>query len=91
MGNFVSVNDETEVDVALEKNNIIRALNLAKKLEYVTDRRKVLKRLFLHWVHCKDSKIAEEMTAFIKSEVAKLKVLHVEETRFRYWRILRLK
>ena len=86
IGNFVSVSDETEVDVPLEKNNITRALNLAKKLEYVTDRRKVLKRLFLHWVHCKDSKIAEEMTTFIESEVAKLKVLRVEETQFRDWR-----
>ena len=86
MGNFVSVNDETKVDVPLEKNNITRALNLAKKLEFVTNRRKVLKRLFLHWVHCKDSNIAEEMTAFIESEVAKLKVLRVEETWFRYWR-----
>ena len=86
MGNFISVNDGPEVDVRLEKKNITRALNLAKKLEYVKQRRKVLKRLFLHWVRCKDVKVAEEITAFIESEVAKLKVLHVEETRFRCWR-----
>ena len=91
MGNFVSEDDdddETQVNVALEKGNITRALYLAKELESVSQRHKVLRRLFLHWFRRKDTKIADEMTAFIESEVTRLEVLRVEETRYytSYWR-----
>ena len=91
MGNFVSEeedDDDPQVNVAVEKSNITRALYLAKKLESVSQRRKVLRRLFLHWFRCKKSEIADEMTAFIESEVTRLEVLRVEETRFytSYWR-----
>ena len=91
MGNFVSEDDDDDdpqVNVAVEKSNITRALYLAKKLESVSQRRKVLRRLFLHWFRCKKSEIADEMTAFIESEVTRLEVLRVEETRFytSYWR-----
>ena len=89
IGNFVSEDDnETQVNVAVEKGNITRALYLAKKLESVLQRRKVLRRLFLHWFRCKDPEIADEMTAFVESEVTRLEVLRVEETQFfmRYWR-----
>ena len=91
IGNFVSEeedDDDPQVNVAVEKGNITRALYLAKELESVSQRRKVLRRLFLHWFRCKDSEIADEMTAFIESEVTRLEVLRVEETRYytSYWR-----
>ena len=89
MGNFVSDdNVETQVNVVAEKCNIRQALNLAKKLESLLQRRKVLRRLFLHWSKCKDPEVAAEMTTFIESEVARLGILRVEETGFytSYWR-----
>jgi HEPN domain-containing protein len=89
MGNPVSDdNIETEVNILAEKINISRALNLAKKLESLFKRRKVLRRLFLHWFRCKDPKVADEMTTFIENEVTRLGILRVEETRFytSYWR-----
>ena len=89
MGNPVSDdNVETEVNVFAEKCNISRALNLIKKLESLSQRRKVLRRLFLHWFRCKDPDVAAEMTTFIESEVTRLEILRVEETRFytSYWR-----
>ena len=89
MGNPVSDdNDETQVDVVAEKCNITRALNLAKKLKSLFQRRKVLRRLFLHWFRCKDPEVAAEMTTFIEDEVTRLEILRVEETWFytSYWR-----
>ena len=91
MGNFVSEeedDDDAQVNVAVEKGNITRALYLAKELESVSQRRKVLRRLFLHWFRYKDSEIADEMTAFMESEVTRLEVLPVEKTRYytSYWR-----
>jgi HEPN domain-containing protein len=89
MGNPVSDdNIETEVNILAEKINISRALNLVKKLESLFKRRKVLRRLFLHWFRCKDPKVADEMTTFIENEVTRLEILRVEEIRFytSYWR-----
>ena len=91
MGNLVSDDDvesELNVNVLEEKRNICRALTSAKRLESLSQRRKVLRRLFLHWFRCKDSEIAAKMTTFIESEVTRLAVLRVEETRSltRYWR-----
>jgi HEPN domain-containing protein len=76
------------VNVVAEKFNIRQALNLAKKIESLLQRRKVLRRLFLHWFRCKDPKVAAEMTTFIESEVMRLEILRVEETRFytSYWK-----
>jgi HEPN domain-containing protein len=88
MGNPVSDdNVETQVNIFTEKSNISRALTLAKKMESLSQRRKVLRRLFLHWFRCKDSDVAAEMTTFIESEVARLEILRVEETKvFTRWR-----
>ena len=88
MGNLVSDdNVETQVNIFEEKFNISRALTLAKKLESLLQRRKVLRRLFLHWFRCKDSDVAAEMTTFIETEVARLEILRVEETKvFTRWR-----
>jgi HEPN domain-containing protein len=89
MGNPVSDDDaESKVNVPAEKCNIRRALILAKKLDYLPLRRKVLRRLFLHWFRCKDPHIAAEMTTFIETEVISLEILRVEETHSltRYWR-----
>ena len=89
MGNPLADDDaETEVDVPAEKCNIRRALVLAKKLEYLFQRRKVLRRLFLHWLRYKDPDIATEMTTFIETEVVRLEILRVEEASFftGYWR-----
>ena len=91
MGNLVSddyVESELNVNVLEEKRNICRALTSAKRLKSLSQRRKVLRRLFLHWFRCKDSEIAAEMTTFIESEVTRLAVLRVEETRSltSYWR-----
>ena len=88
-GNPVSGDIENEVlDLDVEKRNIRRALALAKQLKSLFQRRKVLRRLFLHWFRCKDSEIAAEMTAFIESEVTRMEILREEETRSfaSYWR-----
>ncbi len=86
MGNLLSEDDiENEMlDLDLEKRNIRRALALAKQLESLFQRRKVLRRLFLHWLRCKDSEIAAEMTTFIEGEVTRMEILREEETRLLY-------
>ena len=89
MGNPVSDDDvENKVNLVVEKRNILRALNLTKKLKSLSQRRKVLRRLFLYWFRCKDPDVAAGMTTFIESEVTRLEILRVEETRFytSYWR-----
>ena len=91
LGNFVSdddLDDGTQVNVLEEKKNIVVALRLAKVLKSLSLRRKVLRRLLLHWLRCKDSEIADQMTAFIESEATRLQVMRVEEIRYytSYWR-----
>ena len=91
MGNVVSdddLDDGTQVNVLEEKKNIVVALRLAKVLKSLSQRRKVLRRLFLHWLRCKDSEIADQMTAFMENEVTRLEVMRVEETRYytSHWR-----
>jgi HEPN domain-containing protein len=88
MGNPVpdDVGDEV-LELVPEKRNISRALGLAKKLTSLFQRRKVLRRLFLHWFRHKDPDIAAEMTKFIEAEVIRLKILCLEESRLftSYW------
>ena len=91
LGNLISLDNDAANDVHVnvdeEKPRIGRALNLAKNLDSILQRRKVLRRLFLHWLRCKDPKAAAELTAFIESEVIRLKVLRKEERRYlSYWR-----
>lgn len=80
VGNLVSGDDDGEnmLDLPAEKSNITRALIRAKKLDSLPQRRKVLRRLFLHWFR---SIQANELTAFLESEVTRLKVLTIEQTR----------
>jgi HEPN domain-containing protein len=87
LGNVLS-HDDVEVDIDVEKRNIRRALDLAKKLKSLFQRRKVLRRLFLHWFRCKNAKMAADLTAFIESEVLRRDILREEETHFftSYWR-----
>ena len=89
MGNPVSDDVENEVvDLNAEKQTIRRALALAKKLKSLLQRRKVLRRLFLHWFQYKDSDIATGMTTFIEEEVIRMKILCLEESRLftGYWK-----
>ena len=79
--------DENEMQT-MSKMKCCRALALAKELKSLFQRRKVLRRLFLHWFWCKNSEIAAEMTTFIESEVTRMEILRIEETRSltSYWR-----
>ena len=88
MGNPVADVPVEEVDVAVEKRKITKALTLAKKLSLLSERQKVLRRIFLHWLRCKNSSVADELTAFIESEVTRLDILRGQDTTnfTSYWR-----
>ena len=81
LGNVV-LDDDVEVNINVEKLSIRRALFWAKQLKSLPRRRKVLRRLFLHWFRCKDPKIAAEITTFIEMAVIRLEILSIEETSF---------
>lgn len=87
-GNLIQNYGKDNIYTSTEECDITKALTMAKRLNDVSDRRKVVRRLILHWLHCKNDELSIKMTEFLESEVIRLKVLekHVTNVCMSHWR-----